>query len=269
MRLAVTNDRVQKSQKTTSDTPNRNMDRNDENRIDNTCADHSQPSPDGINGFPVARIPLVIDPALLNTDSVDTAKAQSADVDDVMEQLLSVASVAAQTIAEQRARINFLERLTVTDELTGLLNRRGFDEATERVLAQASRYDESGMLAIIDLDDFKSINDNHGHAVGDAVLKHVANLLLHNTRSTDYVARLGGDEFAVLYVRAEKMPTRARAQSIVRSLNNSTLILDNVKIPIKASVGLHNYGPNTDRAALLDSADLAMYDTKSKRKTVA
>jgi len=235
----------------------------------NAAPGAAAPSPDGVNGFPVARIPLVIDPDLLNTDKVDPAKVEATNVDEVMEQLLSIASVAAQTISEQRARINFLERLSVTDELTGLLNRRGFDEAMDRVLAQASRYEESGMLAIIDLDEFKPINDAYGHVVGDAVLKHVAQLLLHNTRSTDYVARLGGDEFAVIYVRAEKMPTRARAQSVVRTLNNSTLIMDDAKIPIRASVGLHAYGPKTDVKELLAQADLAMYNSKLRRKSVA
>lgn len=259
MRLAVTNDKPNSIRQTGTDS---------QTASHNLFSREAEPQ-DGINGFPTARIPLHIDPNLLNTDGIDSERLKDANVDEVMEQLLSVASVAAQTIADQRSRINFLERLTVTDELTGLLNRRGFDEAMDRVLAHASRYNESGMLAFIDLDDFKPINDQYGHAVGDAVLKHVGQLLLHNTRTTDYVARIGGDEFVVVYVRAEKMPTRARAQSIIRSLNSSTLILGDHKIPIKASVGLHTYGPQSNCQELLDQADMAMYNSKTKRKAVA
>src|SRR3546814_1418393 len=81
--------------------------------------------------------------------------------------------------------------------MTGLLNRRGFGLELSRALARARRQNESGLLVMCDLDNFKAINDTYGHPAGDAILRAVGKALKRNTRESDYVARVGGDEFAV------------------------------------------------------------------------
>jgi diguanylate cyclase (GGDEF)-like protein len=90
------------------------------------------------------------------------------------------------------------ERLATTDGLTGLLNHRAFQARTDEALAQARRYGRACALLLTDVDHFKSVNDTHGHPIGDLVLKGVAQILREKARDTDLVARYGGEEFAVI-----------------------------------------------------------------------
>lgn len=183
-----------------------------------------------------------------------------------IQKMLAYAVEAEQRLSEQQARIHYLETLSVTDELTGLLNRRGFNQAVERTLAAAKRHQEKGLLAYLDLDNFKQINDQLGHDAGDDVLIHVAEILTRNVRRTDYIARIGGDEFAVLFVRAQQLPTRAHAQNVRRALNRATVTYQNQEVPIRASMGIQAYGPDTKAVDLLRRADQAMYLEKQRRK---
>lgn len=111
--------------------------------------------------------------------------------------LLVVASLAALAAASYRTAWRRAAARAERDPLTGLLNRRGFDAAATIELARAARYARPLTLAYIDLDDFKRVNDTHGHAAGDRLLAVVAGALAAG-RACDVVARLGGDEFALL-----------------------------------------------------------------------
>jgi len=117
---------------------------------------------------------------------------------DAAQTAFSAALSAERRIAELLDRVANLEETASTDDLTQVLNRRGFRAELERALAAAGRYGIKGMLIFIDLDGFKDVNDDHGHAAGDHILRTVACILNENVRETDYVARLGGDEFAIL-----------------------------------------------------------------------
>jgi hypothetical protein len=115
-----------------------------------------------------------------------------------VQDILAYVAEKEQSLADLRGRVAELERLLEADELTGLLNRRGFETAAHRALAHAARYNETGVLALIDLDRFKHVNDAHGHAAGDAALRLIGQVLAESIRATDYAARLSGDEFAIL-----------------------------------------------------------------------
>ena len=104
----------------------------------------------------------------------------------------------AAELEASRARITELETRIDVDPLTETLNRRGFERELKRSLAYVKRYGASAALIYLDLDEFKPINDRHGHAAGDAVLKAIAAALARNVRASDVVARIGGDEFVVL-----------------------------------------------------------------------
>lgn len=184
--------------------------------------------------------------------------------DRLLAQALSFAAETEQRIIELNARVAQLENMTVTDELTGLLNRRGFDAILRRNLLSAARYDEAGILVYLDLNGFKKINDDHGHPAGDDVLRAVGRYLQQNIRATDYAARLGGDEFAVLFVRAQQAPARERARQLVRGLNKLTIAAKSGPIVIHASLGLAFYNGNTEVEELMERADRAMYADKSK-----
>lgn len=182
---------------------------------------------------------------------------------------LSYVAEAEQRIIELNARVAQLENMAITDELTSLLNRRGFHEVMQRNLLSAARYDEGGILAYIDLDNFKGINDRHGHQVGDDVLRAVGRQLQLSVRATDYAARLGGDEFAILFVRAEQTPARERARQLTRGLNKISMKSPAGKITVRASLGLAAYDGTTTAEDLIDRADRAMYADKNKGSRAA
>lgn len=182
-----------------------------------------------------------------------------------LTEVRNLAAQAEECIAEQEARIHHLESLTSTDELTGLLNRRGFMDGLNRALQSARRYEEEGVLSFIDLDGFKTINDTYGHPAGDMVLRRVGELLLSNIRKTDLVARLGGDEYAVLFIHAVKQVGRKRAEILRQILNNSTLTYGDASIPIRASIGSADYNGWSLPEELLRKADRAMYRQKHRR----
>lgn len=167
----------------------------------------------------------------------------------------------------QNDRINYLERMAMTDGLTNILNRRGFQAELQRVLASARRFDESGVLAYIDLDDFKQINDTFGHACGDAVLCHVAKRLESMTRGMDYIARLGGDEFGALLVRTDFDTGCQRIEKISQSLNGCHIEWNGQDIQIHASIGMQRYSKTSRAFELMNAADEAMYSIKKMKIT--
>lgn len=190
------------------------------------------------------------------------------DPKDLLERALIVAAEAQQQLTEQRERIASLEALSFTDELTGLFNRRGFHEQLRRILAVSRRIESTGVLAFIDLDRFKAINDGLGHLAGDAVLRHVATLLNDNIRATDVVARLGGDEFAAALVHTSPGYGRRRAEALEQSLNSSVVHYEGYQIPVRASFGIKAFGPDTEAESLLARADAAMYRKKRGKPRV-
>lgn len=114
-------------------------------------------------------------------------------------------------------KIAELEASADTDPLLGILNRRGFERELARSLAFMERYGTGATLIYIDLDGFKAVNDRHGHAAGDLLLKAVAATLTAHVRASDVVARLGGDEFAVLMWHVDETRALAKAMELERS----------------------------------------------------
>jgi diguanylate cyclase (GGDEF)-like protein len=182
-----------------------------------------------------------------------------------IETVLEAATAAETRIAELQQRVAELERLAVTDELTGLLNRRGFEAEINRALAAAQRYQETGTLIYVDLDGFKRINDTHGHAAGDEVLRQVARVLMENIRNSDHVGRLGGDEFVILFPRTQREDGIKRAETLERLLNSTLVNWQGHTIQLKASLGFQPFGMMADGRRLLHMADHSMYRTKRQR----
>jgi diguanylate cyclase (GGDEF)-like protein len=187
----------------------------------------------------------------------------------LFEQAIAAAAKVEERIAEQKARIAYLETLSHTDELTGLLNRRGFHENLRRALANARRYGDSGVLVFCDLDNFKSVNDNHGHGVGDDLLRRVAETIKESVRETDIVARLGGDEFAVLMTQTSWRNGYKRAQIISRAINGHSMTVRRKRIDIQVSFGVEPFGPDDEEANLMARADMAMYCNKRKKASIS
>ena len=185
-----------------------------------------------------------------------------------VEESLVTAHAAERLLGEFARRTEQLESLAVTDPLTGLLNRRGFEREMERALATARRYRDIGVLIYIDLDGFKPINDTLGHAAGDEVLKRVAQILVESVRDSDRVARVGGDEFVVLLTRTEREGGLARAETLDSLINSALVSWQGRMVPVRASLGFQLYGGDDDSENMLARADEAMYAVKKVRGDV-
>lgn len=186
---------------------------------------------------------------------------------ELVEQILTAAAESEQQLIEQALRIDELEALSTTDELTGLPNRRAFETFMQAELARARREKRSGMLAFFDLDRFKAINDRHGHAAGDAVLRQVALRLQPIARATDCLARLHGDEFVLAMPGAVAGQAETRLAELVSRIERQPLRHGDSLIPTGISYGLAAYDGGTELAALLRDCDRAMYARKQGRRT--
>jgi diguanylate cyclase (GGDEF)-like protein len=158
-----------------------------------------------------------------------------------------------------------LGNLALTDELTGLYNRRGFMALAERQLKVGSRSGRGMLLFVMDVDRLKQINDSFGHLEGDCALKHTSAVLEETFRDSDVVARLGGDEFAVLAVEAagHSEPTiKARLFERLKSIS-----AEQSRYEISLRVGVARFDPRnvTSIGELMVKADQAMYEQKRRR----
>lgn len=160
-----------------------------------------------------------------------------------------------------------LRQLSITDDLTKAFNRRYFFEAAERELARARRTGEIFSVVILDMDDFKQINDRYGHKVGDSVLQRVAAVCLANARAMDTFARYGGEEFVYLLPRMDRAHALKFCERIQQALIMANVHEDGADIHFSASIGVASYIPGIpDIYVLVSRADRAMYTAKSQGK---
>jgi diguanylate cyclase (GGDEF)-like protein len=176
-----------------------------------------------------------------------------------VERLQADLGKAQRTIAELEARAD-------VDPLLDILNRRGFERELKRSLAYLQRYNGEAVLLFIDLDGFKAVNDRHGHAAGDALLKAVARELVGHVRASDVVARLGGDEFGVLLWNLGAALAADKAHSLERLIETVTVAHGEARIAVGASVGLVPLVAGAAPEQMIDAADKAMYARKNERK---
>ncbi|WP_051609340.1 GGDEF domain-containing protein [Fodinicurvata fenggangensis] len=186
------------------------------------------------------------------------------DEESLLERLRIRLADQKRQIAAQAERIRVLESLAVTDELTGLLNRRGFRENMDRILAAASRHADKGILVLCDLDNFKLINDTHGHIAGDIILRHVGHALEQHTRRNDCVCRIGGDEFAILMPRTPPVFAHSLTEKLENLINRQKLEWNGTSISIRASFGYETFDGTTDVTSLFAKADQLLYERKRR-----
>jgi diguanylate cyclase (GGDEF)-like protein len=165
-----------------------------------------------------------------------------------------------QDITDRKRMEAQLEYQAVHDPLTGLFNRRQFADELERALRFAARYGRAGAVLMIDVDDFKLVNDTHGHASGDQALKSVAAAIAGRARETDVVARLGGDEFTVVLPEASVDDAREAAEEIRRAVARGR--------GSNLSIGIAPFDGSAELVAddILVAADMALYEAKSDGK---
>ena len=175
-----------------------------------------------------------------------------------------VLSVGLDFTERKQAELR-LSWLADHDPLTGLFNRRRFQNELERTLSEASRYKRTGALLFFDLDQFKYVNDTRGHHAGDALLKEVSTQLSRLVRSTDIICRLGGDEFALVISETDEQGAVQVAQKIIEVLNEVEVPVLEHAYKVSASIGITIFpAQGATVRELLSNADLAMYQAKER-----
>lgn len=184
------------------------------------------------------------------------------DVRAALVRLLTEIDELRLEVGRLKARLNEAEDLADQDGLTPLLNRRAFLRELRRVLTFAQRYGGPASLIYFDLDGFKSVNDRFGHAVGDSVLRTVAERLSEHVRDSDILGRIGGDEFGVILVQADVSTALAKAAMLADSVQSEPAVCGEWLVPLKISYGVRQIDPDATAEQVLASADAAMYARK-------
>lgn len=169
---------------------------------------------------------------------------------------------AQQRLREQAKEIESQTAAARTDALTGLANRRVFDD---RIAALTKQFGEDGTsfaVTILDIDHFKEFNDTHGHQIGDLVLQHAAKVYLASVAETDIVTRFGGEEFAVIHPGSSLEEGARRADALRQALDSSRICAEGKELHVSASLGVAEIADNDKPADLIARADEAMYAAK-------
>jgi diguanylate cyclase (GGDEF)-like protein len=161
-----------------------------------------------------------------------------------------------------KRRLDELEALADEDPLVAVLNRRAFVRELTRAKGILERYGTKACLMYIDLNNFREINDVHGHAGGDAALRQVAELIRNSVRGTDIIGRLGGDEFGVILTRAARAQAQLRAEAIARAIESKPCEHQGKKFKLSIAYGVYEIASGGDVEAALAGADKAMYEHK-------
>ncbi|PCH59881.1 MAG: hypothetical protein COC19_06565 [SAR86 cluster bacterium] len=187
---------------------------------------------------------------------------------DILVKAISNAVERNQLKSELEAKGDQLERLALTDFLTGISNRYSFDRELKKYISRAKRFDNKLALLFLDIDNFKTINDAYGHDVGDLVLKKYTEIFQSCIRSNDVLARLSGDEFGIILegirsqVDAENM-----SKKILSKLELPIKIREKLEIKLSVSIGISLLdGSDQSSDQLLKNADIAMYEAKKNGK---
>jgi diguanylate cyclase len=169
---------------------------------------------------------------------------------------------AEKQLAEQAAEIRAHESEARTDSLTGISNRRAFDDELKRRFSEWERLKTPCTLVLLDIDFFKKFNDTHGHQVGDEVLRQVAKVLKVQSREMDLPCRYGGEEFAVILPATEIAPACKVAERIRAAVEQSTTVCEGKNLKVTCSLGLSQWRAGEDVAQLIRRADEGLYASK-------
>ena len=190
-------------------------------------------------------------------------------VRDAIMGLMGEVDTLRRELTATRTRLEEVEKTADQDGMLPLLNRRAFVRELARYIAFTGRYNTPASLIYFDLNYLKKTNDELGHAAGDAVLSHFADVLSAHTRDTDSVGRLGGDEFGVLLSHANQEQALHKADRLAEALKASPTLWNGHSIPVSFAYGAFELksGDNPDLA--MARADQAMYAQKKSQRSAA
>lgn len=211
----------------------------------------------------ITELASVVEEMLTETRAVqETTRRSSIE----LGQLRREVEAANDHIARLQRELDETSELVRHDALTGTLNRKGLDEALEREIALARRRGSPLCLALIDLDNFKLLNDTFGHKTGDDALRHLTAVMRTSLRPQDHLGRYGGEEFLILLPDTDEQDAAAVITRLQRALTKQFFMADNKRLLITFSAGIARLAPDEDPYGAIDRADKAMYAAKRAGK---
>lgn len=234
-----------------------------------SAADHQLVLPSKVRLESVALLPLMRQQRLVGSINFGSTDAQRFTRDHATDFLNHLAAIAAFCL-ENAVNREKLVRAGLTDVLTGWYNRRYLQSRLREEVILARRYNQSLVCLLLDIDNFKSINDSHGHLAGDTVLREVSHRVKGQIRGSDVAARFGGDELAVLLPHTDEAAGVRMAERIRNAVSSTPISLDpRTAVTITLSVGVAQDMPRRNRTepeligeALMQEADAALYQAK-------
>jgi diguanylate cyclase (GGDEF)-like protein len=160
-----------------------------------------------------------------------------------------------------------IERLVDVDCVAPIPNRRAFMRRLAWAITMHERYGHPSTILYFDINDFKNINDEYGHAAGDIAIRHISHLLTTTMRESDFLARIGGDEFAVIMYYASEESARKRGGKIAEKLQKTPFVYNGKHLNVTAAYGYYSIKSGDDAESALASADMSMYVDKRRAKT--
>lgn len=192
----------------------------------------------------------------------ETASRSAEELSELREQV----ETANQSVLVLQRELEETSQLVRLDPLTGALNRKGLDEVLEREMARMQRLGTQLCVVVLDVDNFKAINDSHGHLVGDEVLRHIANVLRETLRGNDSVVRFGGEEFVLLLPGVGVEEASHVVQRLQRELTRRFFLANAQKLLLTFSAGITGFSQGEHPSEVIDRADKAMYAAKHAGK---
>ncbi|HEX5635568.1 MAG TPA: diguanylate cyclase, partial [Gammaproteobacteria bacterium] len=180
-----------------------------------------------------------------------------------MDPFIAFSQLATVALDQARMKIS-LEAMASIDPLTGLLNRRAFQEVISREYAKAKRLEQPFSMLLFDLDRFKMLNDNYGHDIGDKILLGISHVAKSTLRTSDWLSRWGGEEFLAVLPNTDDTGAKIIAERLRNEIENFSIHLNNQSIKTSASIGIACYPRDGDTLDfLLKAADAALYEAKT------
>ena len=189
-------------------------------------------------------------------------------VRDALSMLIAEVQRMREELVQAKQRVSYLEKLADEDSLVPVANRRAFVRELGRMVAFAERYGSQSSVLYFDINGFKRVNDEFGHAAGDAALRHIADILTENVRESDVVGRLGGDEFGVILAQADAGVAAEKAASLAHAIATQPLDWDGHSLQLTASYGAYAFTGDINAGEALERADQAMYAQRQVKRTV-
>jgi len=215
------------------------------------------------NAKDASQVSRIIGDIIDETRTVQSEAVKSRDIIVAAQKEVIEAEIKIKDLENKLAHMSELVR---EDQLTGSLNRRGMDDIFEREADRADRRNTALCIAMLDLDNFKKLNDTHGHAAGDEALVHLVRIVKQTLRSIDMIARFGGEEFVIIMPETEIEEAAQAMTRVQRELTKHFFTSDEKRLFITFSAGVALRGPRESQDALIKRADKAMYAAKQAGK---